>query len=182
MTEPARNKAAPEWRFAVTLYGRSGVAPACLALQDKWQVDVSLMIAMLYAGLVAARPIDAAAVAAADAAVAGWRTSVVQPLRRTRQEMKGMPALARHAAARDLREQIKAAELKAEQIELMELARWIADRPASGDSRINAASIAAAVVSYFAGTDSATTDPETAGHIAGIAAAAEQVATEQVPA
>jgi uncharacterized protein (TIGR02444 family) len=180
MTAPAATLSGPQWRFAVTLYGRPGVAEACLALQDRWRVDVSVLIAMLYADLVAGRALDREAIAAADARIAAWRTGVVQPLRRTRQDMKDMSVHRRHAAARDLREQVKAAELKAEQIELMELAGWIAERPAG--EGVGGEAVAAMVVSHFAGDDGAAADPATAADLARIAAAAAAVATEQVPA
>jgi uncharacterized protein (TIGR02444 family) len=37
----------PFWRFSLDLYGRPGVAPACLALQDEAGADVNLVLYLL---------------------------------------------------------------------------------------------------------------------------------------
>ncbi|HEX6103216.1 MAG TPA: TIGR02444 family protein, partial [Alphaproteobacteria bacterium] len=40
----------PFWSFSVALYGRPGVAPACLALQDRFGCDVNLLLFAIWAG------------------------------------------------------------------------------------------------------------------------------------
>ena len=108
----------PLWRFALGIYARPGVAPACLALQDEAGCDVTLVLWLLWCAE-AGRPLDAAAVAAADARLWPWRAAVVAPLRAVRRAMKGglLPGIYTDAC----REGVKAAELEAERLALAAL-------------------------------------------------------------
>ncbi|WP_036270946.1 TIGR02444 family protein [Methylobacterium sp. WSM2598] len=109
----------PLWTFALALYGRPGAAPACLALQDEAGADVPLVLHLLWCAATG-RTLDAAAIAATDAALAPWRDAVVAPLRRVRRAMKAplLPA----PGAEALRERVKAAEIEAERLALRALA------------------------------------------------------------
>lgn len=104
----------PLWLFAVSFYGRPGVADACLRCQDEAGADVNLVLFLLWQGGLGHRlsPDD---VAGCEAAVAEWRRNVVQPLRAMRRRLKTGPQL---SAATGFRDRIKAAELEAERIEL----------------------------------------------------------------
>ena len=108
----------PLWRFALALYARTGVAPACLALQDEAGCDVTLVLWLLWCAETG-RPLDAAAVAAADARLAPWRAAVVVPLRAARRAMKRalLPGIATDAC----REGVTAAEREAERLALAAL-------------------------------------------------------------
>ena len=61
------------------------------------------------------RPLDDAALAAAEATVASWQRQVVGPLRGVRRDLKGSPLPG--IATEGLRAQIKALELAAERLE-----------------------------------------------------------------
>ena len=39
----------PFWSFSTEFYGRTGVAPACLVLQDRFGCDVNLLLFALWA-------------------------------------------------------------------------------------------------------------------------------------
>ncbi len=41
----------PLWRFALDLYARAGVAPACLTLQDDAGADVTLVLYLLWCAM-----------------------------------------------------------------------------------------------------------------------------------
>lgn len=107
----------PLWDWAVRLYGRPGVAEACLALQDEAGADVPLALWALWRHA-HGRPPDAACLAAAESAVGLWREEVVKPLRTLRRRLKNGPPPAPDAESAGLRERVKAAELEAERIEL----------------------------------------------------------------
>lgn len=130
------------WDYSVALYARPGVASACLALQDRHDLDVNLLLLCCWAG---ARGIqlDPGRLAALAAVVGPWQTEVVQALRRVRRRLKGDPLSAPAAAAEALRRQIGAVELEAERIEQTMLAA------ALGTSE-GAASPAAAVANLAA--------------------------------
>ncbi|WP_332712774.1 TIGR02444 family protein [Pelagibacterium mangrovi] len=118
MTEPAALEA-PHWRFAVDLYARDGVSQACLALQDRFGVDVIVLMAALYGAVALGKAPGADDIERMDAAIVQWRHAVVHPLREVRRYLK-MADMGE--AAERLREIVKSSELRSEQIELALLA------------------------------------------------------------
>ena len=107
------------WAFSLRTYAGDGVAPACLWLQDRCDVDVNLL---LYCCWLGARGItlDSQSIAAARQAVAPWAQEVVQRLRMTRRWIKERLLAGDGQADPDyaaLRESIKAAELEAERLQ-----------------------------------------------------------------
>ncbi|GAA5236142.1 TIGR02444 family protein [Verticiella sediminum] len=105
-------KAAPidlQWRYALDVYARPGVAPACLLLQDRLGVDVTVLLHLAYAASTRGNPADEDRLAAADATVRSWRDSVIAPLRAARRAI-----LRDDPATSSLRDRVKDAELQAE--------------------------------------------------------------------
>ncbi len=137
------------WRFALSLYGREGVSSACLVLQEKLGVDVNILLFAIFARLERGVTLDTQELAAIDGLVRGWRTEIVQVLRQVRTRLKSAPFSS--SATEDLRNRIKADELRAEQIELVMLAGWL-DRqpPRRADLLADAQSIPSLVARYFA--------------------------------
>ena len=112
MSAPEGN---PFWAYSLALYGREGVEPACLALQDRYGLEVNLLLFCCWAGSRGRRlsPAELESLASAGRA---WREAVVEPLRQARRWLKGEGA-AFGAAAEALRQEIKASELAAEAIQ-----------------------------------------------------------------
>ncbi len=102
------------WRFSLAFYATPGVAPACLALQDREGLDVNLVLFCCWVGVA----LDRAVLAEAEALVAEWRTEVVQKLRAVRRWLKPLPEAA------GLRAAVAAQELAAEQHQQAMLHRW----------------------------------------------------------
>ena len=63
--------------FALALYAREGVPPACLALQEATGLDVNILLFAAWRGAVLRREVSAADIAAARARVAEWHSVVV---------------------------------------------------------------------------------------------------------
>jgi uncharacterized protein (TIGR02444 family) len=103
------------WSFSLALYGRPGVAPACLRCQDEAGADVNLVLFLLWQARVGVR-FAADEVAAIDRNVQPWRDQVVQPLRAVRPYLMGRDA-------DGLRQTVKAAEQDAERLEQDALSR-----------------------------------------------------------
>ncbi len=119
------------WRFALDFYGREGVAPACLLLQDKAGVDVNILLCTLFAAADRGIALSADDLADLDAHVAGWRREVVEALRSLRIRLKTGPSPAPCPETDALRTRIKESELQAEQIALAMLWDWL-ERQAKG--------------------------------------------------
>ncbi|MDQ0393279.1 TIGR02444 family protein [Labrys monachus] len=139
------------WHFALDFYGREGVAPACLALQDGLGVDVNILLLAVFAQIRHGAALGPRDLAAADALVRDWRTGVVHALRRLRLQLKSGPDPAPSPLTDGLRSEIKAAELRSEQIEIALLSAWL-DRtqPRPDDGAPAAETVPAAVARHFA--------------------------------
>ncbi|MEX0922721.1 MAG: TIGR02444 family protein [Rhodovibrionaceae bacterium] len=103
------------WDFSLAAYAKPGVAPACLALQERHGLDVNLLLYCGWSGR-RGRRLGREELAALDAKVAAWRSEVVLPLRGVRRWMKTQET-APGEQAQALREEIKRLELEAERIE-----------------------------------------------------------------
>lgn len=83
---PPRN---PFWSFSLRVYRRPGVAPACLALQDRLGLDVNVLLLCLWAAARGWR-LRPRTMAAAVELSQMWSTTVVRPLRGVRRALKPM--------------------------------------------------------------------------------------------
>ena len=166
----------PLWTFALGFYARPGVAPACLALQERLGVDVNVLLLAAFAFARHGTALDGAAIADADGRVSAWRSEVVAALRRVRTTLKTGPAPAPDRWTDDLREGVKALELRAERIALSVLDAWLAGRTtgatdASPDTALDA------VISHYAADPAALADPAVQAALRALAAALRPDAT-----
>lgn len=96
------------WRFVLTVYAAPGIRDACLLLQDRHGLDVTLMLFLAFA-----RPASDAAIRRADGAVRRWREGVVVPIRTARRAAAALPALRRRLLAAELQAEREATRLLA---------------------------------------------------------------------
>ena len=104
------------WRFSLRFYALPDVAPACLALQDEANVDVNLMLFLLFLAE-NGRAITSDDVARLDASIVPWRTQVVEPLRALRRRLKTGVGDVPPVTGEALRNMVKKIELEAERLE-----------------------------------------------------------------
>jgi len=104
------------WRFSLRFYALPDVAPACLRLQDEANVDVNLMLFLLFLAE-NSRAITRDDVARLDASIAPWRTEVVEPLRAIRRRLKSGIGDVPTTTSESLRNMVKKIELEAERLE-----------------------------------------------------------------
>ncbi len=102
------------WDFAVRLYAEPGVSEACLALQDRFGVDVPLLLWAAWLGDGA----DAAALRAGDRAVGPWRARAVRPVRALRRHLRQPVAGLDEEAQEGWRRAVKRLEIDAERLAL----------------------------------------------------------------
>ena len=143
----------PHWSFAVELYQRPRVSNACLTLQDTLGVDVCVLLFVLFMASEHRTILDGESLKDLDRTIAEWRSEVVWPLRAIRRRLKTTSTATAGAglAMQALLQQIKAAEIDAEQIEFALLARHLESRghPASV-AALDIATVLDAVASFFA--------------------------------
>ena len=106
------------WDFALRLYAEPGVGEACLVLQDRFGVDVPLLLWAAWLGEGA----NPAALRAGDRAVGPWRARAVRPLRALRRHLRESVAGLDDEAREDWRASVKRLEIDAERLALEILA------------------------------------------------------------
>ena len=135
----------PLWKFSAVIYAEAGVQEECLALQERYSLDVNLLLFCAYTGGHGVT-LSADELRDAMAAVADWHHDVVRPLRAARRALKS----ARAEAAQALRNDVKNDELRAEQIEQAMLWSWSAERLAGRRAGERSAALAANVAALLA--------------------------------
>jgi uncharacterized protein (TIGR02444 family) len=173
---PARAGGAitPLRQFALAVHDVEGVPAACVLLQDRFDLDVNVLLLGAYIG-VQGKTLAAEDVAAARAVVDAWHDEVVRPLRAVRRRLKSGPAPAPDARTASLRRHVAGSELDAELVELDELGRWAGEleAPNGADSAVEHATTAMELVvqSY----DGGLVDGEVAAALEAIATAAARL-------
>ncbi len=83
------------WSFTLGLYGKPGVAPALIGLQDRLGLDVNMLLYCCWTGA-DGRLLSRDDLKAVEAVAEPWQSEVVRPLRALRRRLKGgfgaMPA------------------------------------------------------------------------------------------
>jgi uncharacterized protein (TIGR02444 family) len=102
------------WDWTLAAYGRTGVPDGCLALQDEHGQSASLLLWAVWAAAV-----DPALLARAADLARRWDALALTPVRAVRRALKAPVAGVADDAREGLREDVKAAELRAERV-LME--------------------------------------------------------------
>ncbi|MFN3574271.1 MAG: TIGR02444 family protein [Phenylobacterium sp.] len=110
------------WEWALAVYGQEGVSAAALELQDAHGQNVPFLLWAVYA-----EAGDPDRLAQAADLARRWESAAVKPLRAARRALKPPLLGVAEADREDLRETVKAAELRAERILLEAL-----DRQAGG--------------------------------------------------
>ena len=97
----------PFWDYSIAVYSLDGVASACLVLQDRFGLDVNLL---LYAAWLAQQEqrLSHDHLAGAEALISEWREDMIKPLRALRQRWRQLTDVA------VMRDEIKSLELRAE--------------------------------------------------------------------
>lgn len=105
------------WEWALEAYGRDGVAEACLALQDAHGQNVPFLLWAVWA-----EAADPGLLRQAAEVARAWDAVAVAPLRAVRRDLKTRRPPVDDGAREALREDVKAAELRAERCLLETLA------------------------------------------------------------
>jgi uncharacterized protein (TIGR02444 family) len=121
-TGPGTPGPAPSlWTFSLEVYGKPGVAEACLFLQARHGADVNLLLWAAFLGARCNHALTLEERRQAEESVAEWHDEIVRSLRALRTRLKSGPGPAPSPGSEKLRSGIKALELEAERLEQEEL-------------------------------------------------------------
>lgn len=112
----------PAWDFTLRVYGTPGVAPACLELQARHGVDVTLMLFCLWHGSVREVPLGRD-LPDLMAAARDWQEHTVLPIRSARQWLKPRAEGLEAPEGTRLYKAVLGMEIECEHAELLILAR-----------------------------------------------------------
>jgi uncharacterized protein (TIGR02444 family) len=130
MASPPVEMDSPLWRFSLAVYRGAGVQEECLAVQERFGVNVNLLMLCAYLGAVEGAVLSASDVADALDATGAWHASAVKSLRQVRRTLKpwgsGEGPFANVVEA--LRTKVKGAELEAEQVEQAMMWAWLREQ------------------------------------------------------
>lgn len=150
------------WLFSLFVYAVDGVQQECLDLQDRYGVDVNLLLFCAYVGAIHAAVLTTADIDGASAITRQWHEGVVRKLRETRRALKpfsiGASPIATPAGV--LRTKIKAGELEAERIEHFILEEWSHSRIGTWSRTESATAIAANIRTLLAGYNGVAPQPK----------------------
>lgn len=119
------------WDFSTRLHARDDVERACLALQDRHDIDVNVLLFCYWVAASGRATFRPGELAAALDAVRSWRHEVVLPLRAVRLKLEGDVRPAARHLADDLARVTAECELHAEHMEQLMLYRSL-ERPGTG--------------------------------------------------
>jgi uncharacterized protein (TIGR02444 family) len=128
----------PFWRFSLNFYRQSGVAEACIALQDDCGVDVNLLLFLFFLA-VDGQLLSADAVKQLDDKVRDWRNLTIIPIRDTRRKLKDAATLVAPGKLEAFRSKVKAIELDAERLQQEALYALTLSGPLGGRAAPSAA-------------------------------------------
>lgn len=112
----------PAWDFVVRLYGQPEVAQACLELQERHGIDVTMMLFCLWRGSIDGQPLGARIAPLAQAART-WHMSAVVPMRAARRWLKEEAKRLDDRTETSLFKTVLSAEIDCEHGELLMVAR-----------------------------------------------------------
>lgn len=98
------------WEFSSRVYRLDGVSDACLALQDRWGVDINVLLFCCWAGMNVGSVSDSTMSEILGHSTR-WAENVVRPLRAVRRWMKS------ENGESELRDEVKRVELAAERVQ-----------------------------------------------------------------
>ncbi len=146
----------PLWAFSLVVYGGDGVADECLALQERLNLDVNLLLLAAFAAAREGLQFAVRDIAEANAAIVNWHEGIVRPLRHARRTLK--PAAESSGGLREpsmaLRAPVQSADLAAEKLEQAMLWQWLRQH-LSGRLRGDGALVGnlRAVLEFYGATD-----------------------------
>ena len=139
----------PFWDFSLETYGSDGVAPACLALQERHGVDVNFLLFCIWLGACGTGAASALAIRQTHDRVALWHKDIVRQIRAVRRRLKEPLGPVDETLAQGLRERIQNIEIDAEHVEQLALGAALEDAEFAAQATEPAGDAATNLDRYF---------------------------------
>ena len=137
------------WDFTIAHYGRAGLSPAVIALQDRLGVDVNMLLLCCWGGSSGRGALGADDIVSALAVARPWQSEVVEPLRAARRHLKPPPAAAPDGPAEALRRRILGCEIDGEHVAQLMMEATVTRAPDAGRAAGDRLTDTAAGLGYY---------------------------------
>jgi uncharacterized protein (TIGR02444 family) len=106
------------WEFAVAVYEQETVKSACLRVQARYGLSISLLLGSIWTGTQGYGRLGLTDLETTVRRAMEWHRDVIEPIRALRRQLRQQPPPGAEAATHHLRRQLVEAELNAERIEM----------------------------------------------------------------
>lgn len=120
----------PFWDYSLSVYGKVGVADACVYLQDKYGLDVNLLLFCTWLGASGRGSLEQGEIESCIRRTGDWRARVIEPLRSIRRACRAEPLGVPEFLLQIFQPLMREIELDAEHVEQLVLAEFIRNKPA----------------------------------------------------
>jgi uncharacterized protein (TIGR02444 family) len=138
------------WIYVTKIYAKPGVSEACLRLQGRAGVDVSLLLTVMFYTVRCDVELNADDLERLDGLIATWRQEAILPLRQFRRRLKDNSFDIAGTISENLYRQIKKAEIFAEEAEVVMLAQHLERMPCGSRTVDRSTEIIERVVQFYA--------------------------------
>ena len=122
------------WTFALSFYRKAGVKEAFLCLQNEGGVDVPILLGSIFMTVVHRTQLDRNEIDEMDSLSDCLRSTIIQPLRAMRTDLKKYESRYPGINATRLRSSILRTELGAEKEQLVLLAKYLSSKTQAADA------------------------------------------------
>jgi uncharacterized protein (TIGR02444 family) len=122
----------PFWEYSLRVYGKRGVAEACIELQDGYGLDVNLILACLWSDAEGPGRLDSEQIRDLVNRTRTWQEKVVMPIRKVRRFCKNEPEEVPDELREGFRPGLQTVELDAERVEQALIFGSLQETSASG--------------------------------------------------
>lgn len=117
------------WDYSVAVYGKPDVADACVFLQDRYGLDVNLLLFCVWFGASGRGPLPVEEIEGCIRRTGDWRVHVIEPLRAIRRACRDQALGVPEYLLQVFRPLMREIELDAEHVEQLVLAETVRNVP-----------------------------------------------------
>ena len=134
VTRDVDDEARRLWAFAVDIYGMHGVKQACLSIQARYGLSISMLLGTIWTGAEGYGRLGATEMETTIRRGIEWHREIIEPLRGLRRRLRQEPPRGLERKTETLRHHLLEQELEAERIEQRLFLEDFPQGPVSGAS------------------------------------------------